>query len=635
MERKLGLYVTLGNDGSLKRTSVSISGETELEATTLNDEVILFSELIFDFYAFIVDRIRLSAAYLVTQDGDGKDTVDMRVFEFIQDTVQDLIEEFEEDDPLYGTLTRTIMEDRIPAADGSGTYPVTAVEKIISELSAVMLTQFSVNNILRDMRFHVPIDLDKKYRSLQEVEFTQISSFSNLHTPEYLFRSAADYYTFLVLHFIAAEPRVALCECCGRYFIPKTAKKTLYCDRVLKDDKTCKDLGPALKHINARLENARKDAIYAEAQSKMDGGDASTYSEAIALFQSIPEWKDAEAQISICQKKIEEIETKEESNRLEAERKEGERKIAAEKAAKKRKKIVIIAAPIVSVCAIIAIVVTTVIIPSNKYKQGLELLKQQKYDEAYAVFSSLNYKDSEEKMTLAEEMQQLEAGQFDEALEILDSLRDTENIDEILTEYFDKNSENLFNKKQYAGFVALCERTGTHPKNYEEAYYQVGILKMGSGDLTDACNAFSTVRGYKKADEYYNLCTFYDKYDGLWGLDGVFTTIYGTGWDYTTPGEVETMYWNFSPYEGQEPARFYIAPNGVVTADLWGVYDIGSRACSVNGTTVKATDTFSSDGKNYYREFSFDLETKTSHSVTYNADGSMHQTKDAHYALKG
>lgn len=84
MERKLGLYVTLGDDGSLKRTLVSISGETNLEATTLNDEVILFSELIFDFYAFIVDRIRLSAAYLVTQDGDGKDTVDMRVPSFFR-----------------------------------------------------------------------------------------------------------------------------------------------------------------------------------------------------------------------------------------------------------------------------------------------------------------------------------------------------------------------------------------------------------------------------------------------------------------------------------------------------------------------------------------------------------------------
>ena len=248
MERKLGLYVTLGNDGSLKRTLVSISGETELEATTLNDEVILFSELIFDFYAFIVDRIRLSAAYLVTQDGDGKDTVDMRVFEFIQDDL--VIQRCRLQFCLagYGTLTRTIMEDRIPTADGSDTYPVTAVEKIISELSAVMLTQFSVNNILQASVFLVQIDGDMEAHIPQEVEFTQISSFSNLHTPEYLFRSAADYYTFLVLHFIAAEPRVALCECCGRYFIPKTAKKTLYCDRVLKDNKTCKDLGPALKH---------------------------------------------------------------------------------------------------------------------------------------------------------------------------------------------------------------------------------------------------------------------------------------------------------------------------------------------------------------------------------------------------
>ena len=248
MERKLGLYVTLGNDGSLKRTLVSISGETELEATTLNDEVILFSELIFDFYAFIVDRIRLSAAYLVTQDGDGKDTVDMRVFEFIQDTVQDLIKEFEIDNALYGTLTRTVIEDQIPADGGSDSYPVEITEKIISVLSAVMDMQFSINSILRDMRFKVPVDLEKKFRFLQDTEFVQVSKFSNLHTPEYLFRSLTDYYAFLILHFIAENPRVALCECCGRYFIPKTAKKTLYCDRVLKEDKTCKDLGPALKH---------------------------------------------------------------------------------------------------------------------------------------------------------------------------------------------------------------------------------------------------------------------------------------------------------------------------------------------------------------------------------------------------
>lgn len=258
MERKLGLYVMLGDDGNLKRTLVSVSGETELETTTLNDEVILFSELIFDFYAFIVDRIRLAFPYLTTQDNEGNAVIDMRVFEFIQDTVQDLIEEFEIDNALYGTLTRTVIEDQIPADGGSDSYPVETTEKIISVLSVVMNMQFSINSILRDMRFKVLVDLEKKYRFLQDTEFVQVSKFPNLHTPEYLFRSLIDYYAFLILHFISENPRVALCECCGRYFVPKTAKKTLYCDRPLKDDKTCKDLGPGLKH---RLQAQNKKVV--------------------------------------------------------------------------------------------------------------------------------------------------------------------------------------------------------------------------------------------------------------------------------------------------------------------------------------------------------------------------------------
>ena len=45
MEKELGLYVSVSGDGNLKRTLVSVSGEVELEATTLNDEVILGIEL--------------------------------------------------------------------------------------------------------------------------------------------------------------------------------------------------------------------------------------------------------------------------------------------------------------------------------------------------------------------------------------------------------------------------------------------------------------------------------------------------------------------------------------------------------------------------------------------------------------
>lgn len=248
MSKKLGLYVSLQENGRLSRTLVSVSGETMLEPTTVNEEILLFSELNFHYYAFVLDRIKISVEHLVTYDDDGYPGIDMRVFEFILDTVQDLIEEFEEDNLMCGTLTRTIVEDLISADNGSGSYPIEISLKIISCLSMAMQIQFAVNDILHDLRLRVPVDLQKKYRFLQETEFVQISKLQNLHAPEYVFRSLAEYYTFLLIHFISSQANVALCECCGRYFIPKTAKKTLYCDRILKDDKNCKTWGPILKH---------------------------------------------------------------------------------------------------------------------------------------------------------------------------------------------------------------------------------------------------------------------------------------------------------------------------------------------------------------------------------------------------
>lgn len=185
----------------------------------------------------------------------------------IRINVKHVIEEFEIDNPMYGTLTRTLIEDQIPADDGSGLYPVEASRRIIHVLSAVMDMQFAVNSILRDMRFKVPVDLDKKYHFLQETGFVQVPKL--LDQPlEYVFRSEVDYYKFLMLHFISANPNVALCECCGRYFIPKTAKKTLYCDRIIKDNKTCKNLAPGLKH-KLQAQNKKVVEEFDRAKQKM------------------------------------------------------------------------------------------------------------------------------------------------------------------------------------------------------------------------------------------------------------------------------------------------------------------------------------------------------------------------------
>ena len=101
---------------------------------------------------------------------------------------------------------------------------------------------------------------------------------------------------------------------------------------------------PGFKDANALAESCldkaeicRKDGIYSSAKSKITEDSTASCEEAIQMFQSISGWKDADEQICACQKRIEEIKAKEKAERLEAERKAEERRIAANLARRKRK----------------------------------------------------------------------------------------------------------------------------------------------------------------------------------------------------------------------------------------------------------------------------------------------------------
>ena len=51
--------------------------------------------------------------------------------------------------------------------------------------------------------------------------------------------------------------RIARCAHCWDYFIPKTKKETLYCDREWEDEKTCKQLGPiAQRRVDRHYDTA-------------------------------------------------------------------------------------------------------------------------------------------------------------------------------------------------------------------------------------------------------------------------------------------------------------------------------------------------------------------------------------------
>lgn len=70
--------------------------------------------------------------------------------------------------------------------------------------------------------------------------------------PSKLMRTHKELLFFCFLELLRRETHIRRCEYCGRYFIPKTKKKTLYCDRVLKNGKTCKEVAPKAKQKRAK-----------------------------------------------------------------------------------------------------------------------------------------------------------------------------------------------------------------------------------------------------------------------------------------------------------------------------------------------------------------------------------------------
>lgn len=172
-----------------------------------------------------------------------------------------------------------------------------------------------------------------------------------------------------------------------------------------------KDSSDLIEKCREEAENKRKDDIYnsALATIKTTYDKIAGYEAAVEMFESISGWKDADEQILICQRKIEEIKAKKEAERLEAERKAEEHRLKAEKAAKRRKKIIAITTPIVCVCIAFVIILTTTVIPKikhkkllslmeNEYTEALSLIDVGHYDKAYTIFKKLgDYKDSAEK----------------------------------------------------------------------------------------------------------------------------------------------------------------------------------------------------------------------------------------------
>lgn len=159
-----------------------------------------------------------------------------------------------------------------------------------------------------------------------------------------------------------------------------------------------------------KAEGCRKDALYTYAKSRMTGWNTASCEEAIAIFKTIPGWRDADSQIYACQKRIEEIKAKNEKNK------------------KQLKRVVSIALPIICVCIAFVIVLCTVIIPQQKYNKAMNLLESGDYDSAYALLEEINKYDDIKVSKYNRAMKLLESEDYDSAYSLLEEIDDNETI---------------------------------------------------------------------------------------------------------------------------------------------------------------------------------------------------------------
>lgn len=150
-----------------------------------------------------------------------------------------------------------------------------------------------------------------------------------------------------------------------------------------------KDADEFVSQCMEKAEVCRKDKIYWNAKDRMTTSlvGIGDFEFAIKEFKKISGWRDSDEQISICNKKIEELKIEEEKNWIKR-----------EEDAKKLKRFATIAVVIGTVCCVIYVLVNTFILIPQKYNRAMSLIESKDYEQAYTLLNGLNYKDSSDKL---------------------------------------------------------------------------------------------------------------------------------------------------------------------------------------------------------------------------------------------
>ncbi len=266
MTDKNGIYLSVDGDNAV-RVIIENNIKIQTDKVKISEELIGEMEYNMSHYETVVEHILEKTEPL---DGIGEYSEDQLASVF--NTAFDLADAVRENDLTSGVLLRAAINKLLDAKDdGTAMFFLLSMNNVVEAIREPLSTQYILYKYLKSrskfdtheewLRTNI-LPEGYFFRRDYPCEIINYDLFTNEPklSQVYFFDNYTDYFVFLFLKFAEQQRRVLECPCCGKLFVPKSNRAEIYCDRVLIDGKTCKQIAPKL----ARKLKQRNDPLLEE-----------------------------------------------------------------------------------------------------------------------------------------------------------------------------------------------------------------------------------------------------------------------------------------------------------------------------------------------------------------------------------
>lgn len=260
-----GLHMRIDADGNLERVLSVDSKHIELPSVNLVDEILKVSETDDRYYVVAVNHlIEVYRKIEKSKDTESELELIKKLFNAINLIIEGLIES----NKVLGYLMKQTIE-----MNWHNTHEMTPLKRF-EQLVGMFINYYSISTelefLLTDLSNGKELDFEERCNIFKYCEITTAYTHTkNGLEQEYYITTFPEYYILLVNKFLDMKLNVQRCKCCSNFFVTKTKRKTLYCDRVLyPGGKTCKDVAPkAMQKYLAKNDEIIK--VYDKTKNKM------------------------------------------------------------------------------------------------------------------------------------------------------------------------------------------------------------------------------------------------------------------------------------------------------------------------------------------------------------------------------